>query len=70
MRRWTRTYGIPKKVDLLGDMLRKNLKLIGWCRKCDRQTEADPAEQAALHGTDLPVADWRARFICAACAVR
>jgi hypothetical protein len=70
MRRWARTYTTPKADLLLGDIRRKNLKLIGWCLECDRQAEADPAQQAALHGADQSVGDWRARFICAECAPR
>jgi hypothetical protein len=71
MRRRTRTYAATNKADLrLGDVARKKLKLIGWCQKCGRQVEADPAEQVASYGDDLSVADWRAHFGCSDCAPR
>jgi hypothetical protein len=30
------------------------VRLIVWCKACGRQTEPDPAEQAARYGADYP----------------
>jgi hypothetical protein len=43
------------------------LRLIVWCKACGRQTEPDPAQQAARYGADTAVLDWHKRLVCSAC---
>jgi hypothetical protein len=38
------------------------VRLIVWCKHCQRQVEPDPAEMAARRGAGRPVLDWCERL--------
>ena len=54
----------------LGSVTAASVRLIVWCKTCQRQVEPDPAEQAQLHGAETSVLDWRARLVCSRCGSR
>jgi hypothetical protein len=43
----------------LGNAARAGVRLIVWCKKCHRQVESDPAEQAHWYGAEMPVPQWQ-----------
>jgi hypothetical protein len=46
------------------------VRLIVWCKPCQRQVEPDPAEQARRYGAKMLVLEWRERLVCSQCAGR
>src|SRR3954468_11817360 len=48
----------------LGSTARADVLLRFWCRDCRHEIDADPGEQAARYGADLPVPDWATRLVC------
>ena len=51
----------------LGGAAAAQVRLIVWCKACGRQTEPDPATQAARYGADTAVRDRHKRLVCSAC---
>jgi len=51
----------------LGSTARADLLLRTWCNRCRHWVDVDPGEQAARHGADLPVLEWRTRLVCLQC---
>jgi hypothetical protein len=43
----------------LGSAAAARVRLIVWCKDCQRQVEPDPGEIAARYGAARPVLDWR-----------
>jgi hypothetical protein len=43
----------------LGNAARAGVRLIVWCKRCHRQVESDPAEQAHWYGAEMPVPEWQ-----------
>jgi hypothetical protein len=54
----------------LGNAAAARVRLIGWCKACQRQVEPDPAELAARYGADTSVLDWHKRLVCSRCGGR
>jgi hypothetical protein len=54
----------------LGNAAWAGVRLIVWCKACQRKVEPDPAEQVLRYGADMPVPDWRDRLVCSACGNR
>jgi hypothetical protein len=54
----------------LGAAAAAGVRLIVWCKACNRQVEPDPAEMAARYGAEMPVLDWRAKLVCSKCGAR
>jgi hypothetical protein len=54
----------------LGGAAKAGVRLIVWCKGCQRQLEPDPAEQARGHGADTSVLDWHRRLVCSQCGSR
>jgi hypothetical protein len=51
----------------LGSTAGADLLLRTWCNRCRHWVDVDPGEQAARHGADLPVLEWRTRLVCSQC---
>jgi hypothetical protein len=54
----------------LGNAAAARVRLIVWCRSCQRQVEPDPAEQAQRYGAETSVLEWRERLVCSQCGGR
>jgi hypothetical protein len=54
----------------LGNAAAAQVRLIVWCRTCQRQVEPDPAEMAQRYGADTSVLDWREMLVCSRCGGR
>jgi hypothetical protein len=54
----------------LGGAAAAGVRIIVWCKACQRQIEPDPAEVAARYGADVSVLDWRERLVCSSCGSR
>ena len=54
----------------LGAAATASVRIIVWCKACQRQTEPDPAEQARLYGVETSVLTWRERLVCSRCGNR
>jgi hypothetical protein len=54
----------------LGAAAAAQVRLIAWCKACQHQVEADPAEMAQRYGADTPVLDWRDMLVCSKCGGR
>jgi hypothetical protein len=52
----------------LGSAAAAGMRLIVWCKACQRQVEPDPAEMAARYGAETTVLDWRERLASLAAA--
>ena len=51
----------------LGAAAAAQVRLIVWCKGCQRQVEPDPAEMADRYGAEISVPDWRDRLVCPKC---
>jgi hypothetical protein len=54
----------------LGVAAAAQVRLIVWCKSCQRQVEPDPAEMATKYGAETSVLDWRERLVCSRCGGR
>jgi hypothetical protein len=54
----------------LGNAAAARVRLIVWCKGCQRQVEPDPAEMAAQYGAQTPMFDWRERLVYSHCGSR
>jgi len=54
----------------LGNAAAARVRLIVWCKGCQRQGEPEPAEIAARYGAETPVLNWRDRLVCSICGSR
>jgi len=54
----------------LGNAAAARVRLIVWCKTCQRRVEPDPADQAERHGAETPGPEWRERLVCSACGSR
>ena len=54
----------------LGNAAAARVRLIVWCKGCQRQIEPDPAEMAQRYGAETPVPYWRERLVCSRCSSR
>jgi hypothetical protein len=54
----------------LGNAAKTSLQLIVWCKACQHQNQADPADVAARFGADTPLETWRERLVCSRCGSR
>ena len=54
----------------LGVAAAAGVRLIVWCKECQRQVEPDPAEMASRYGAETSVLDWRERLVCSRCGGR
>jgi hypothetical protein len=48
----------------LGQALAAQVRLIVWCKSCNRRTEPDIATQVAQHAACIPVSDWARLLRC------
>jgi hypothetical protein len=48
----------------LGNAAAARVRLIVWCRECQRRVEPHPVEMAIRYGAETPVPDWRERLVC------
>jgi hypothetical protein len=54
----------------LGNAAGARVRLIVWCKACQRQVEPDPAEMTERYGAETAVPDWRERMACGKCRSR
>jgi hypothetical protein len=54
----------------LGSSVENRMLLIAWYRTCGQQSSADPAEEMARHGAELPIEERRRQFVCSRCGDR
>jgi hypothetical protein len=54
----------------LGGAAAAGVRIIVWCKACQRQIEPDPAELAERYGVGVAVLDWRDRLVCSRCGSR
>jgi DNA-directed RNA polymerase subunit RPC12/RpoP len=54
----------------LGSAAGAGVRLIVWCKACQRQVEPDAAEQSERCGAEMPVPEWRERLVCSKCGSR
>jgi hypothetical protein len=54
----------------LGIAAKAGVRLIVWCKGCQRRLEPDPAVQAQRYGRETSVLDWRQRLVCSQCGSR
>jgi hypothetical protein len=54
----------------LGSIVENQMHLVAWCQICGQQSRADPAEEMARHGAELPIEEWRRQFVCSRCGDR
>jgi hypothetical protein len=56
--------------DDVGGAAAAGVRIIAWCKACQRQIEPDPAEFAERYGADVSVPKWRERLVCSSCGNR
>ena len=54
----------------LGQAVAAQVRLIVWCKSCNRRAEPDLATLVAQHGSGMTVIDWARLLRCTECGAR